>query len=101
MLVLSRKAGESLVIGDGITVTVQSVKGDVVRIAIDAPRQVPILRGELVAAGEVNREALGAEDSALQALRAGGRRRKHPGQKVTRYMRRLRHAHGHRRVVYI
>ncbi len=48
MLVLSRKAGESLVIGDGITVTVQSVKGDVVRIAIDAPRQVPILRGELV-----------------------------------------------------
>ena len=49
MLVLSRKAGESLYIGDGITVTVTSTSGGRVKLAIDAPPEVPILRGELLA----------------------------------------------------
>ncbi len=47
MLVLSRKAGEKIIIGDGITLSVVEVKGNRVRIAIDAPDQVRILRGEL------------------------------------------------------
>ncbi len=47
MLVLSRKVGEKIVIGDGITVTVQRVAGGRVSLAIEAPRDVRILRGEL------------------------------------------------------
>ena len=47
MLVLSRKPGEQVVLGDGITLTVVEVRGDRVRLAFDAPDQVRILRGEL------------------------------------------------------
>ena len=46
MLVLSRKPGEQVVLGDGITLTVVEVKGDRVRLAFDAPQQVPIRRAE-------------------------------------------------------
>jgi carbon storage regulator len=48
MLVLTRKIGEKIQIGDGITVTVLDVKGARVRIGIDAPDNVRIVRGELV-----------------------------------------------------
>ena len=47
MLVLSRKPGESVVIGGGIIVRVVEVRGNRVRLAFDAPAQVAILRGEL------------------------------------------------------
>jgi carbon storage regulator len=40
MLVLSRRVGESLVIGDNVVVTVLEVRGDMIRIGIDAPREV-------------------------------------------------------------
>ena len=48
MLVLSRKPGEKVIIGNGITVTVVSVLGNKVRLAFDAPGQVRILRAELL-----------------------------------------------------
>jgi carbon storage regulator len=47
MLVLSRKYGESIVIDGGITVTVLKMKGTVVQLGIDAPRDVSIRRSEL------------------------------------------------------
>ena len=47
MLVLTRRPGEKVVIGDGITVTVVEVRGNRVRVGIEAPGQVRILRGEL------------------------------------------------------
>jgi len=47
MLVLSRKTGETIHIGDAIRITVASLHGNRVRIAIDAPEEVLILRGEL------------------------------------------------------
>ena len=47
MLVLSRKAGEKVVIGDNITVQVVRVKGNRVTIGIVAPADVPVLRNEL------------------------------------------------------
>jgi carbon storage regulator len=47
MLVLSRKLGESIVIGGGVTVTVKKMKGNVVQLGIEAPKEIPILRSEL------------------------------------------------------
>ena len=47
MVVLSRKPGEQVVIGNDITLTVVEVKGNRVRLAFDAPAQARILRAEL------------------------------------------------------
>lgn len=47
MLVMSRKKHESIVIADGITVTVIEVRGDKVRLGIEAPKDVPVHRQEV------------------------------------------------------
>jgi len=47
MLVLSRKHGESVVIGRTITVKVLKMRGNVVQLGFDAPKEIPIHRGEL------------------------------------------------------
>ena len=47
MLVLSRKEGEQLMIGDDIVVTINRISGNRVAVGIDAPRSVRIVRGEL------------------------------------------------------
>jgi len=52
MLVLSRKTGERIVIGDNITVVVNRIDGNRVSIGIEAPRDVRIVRGELPDAAE-------------------------------------------------
>ena len=49
MLVLSRKLGEKIHIGDNITVTIVDIDRGKVRIGIEAPREVPVFRHELVA----------------------------------------------------
>ena len=49
MLVLSRRIGERIVIDDQIVVTVVEIKGDKVRLGIEAPKEIPIWQGELVA----------------------------------------------------
>ena len=48
MLVLTRKLGEQLQIGDNVIVTISSINGNTVRIAVEAPRETRILRGELL-----------------------------------------------------
>ncbi|MEN4052790.1 MULTISPECIES: carbon storage regulator CsrA [Sulfurimonas] len=48
MLVLARKLNESIVIGDNITIKVVSVENGVVKLGIDAPREVSIIRSELI-----------------------------------------------------
>jgi carbon storage regulator len=69
MLVLSRKVGESIVIGDDVTVTILEVRGDVVRVGIDAPRSVAVHRAELLEQLEVsNRESASPSDDAVASL---------------------------------
>ena len=47
MLILGRRVGESLIIGDDVTVTVLGINGNQVRIGVDAPRNVPVHREEI------------------------------------------------------
>jgi carbon storage regulator len=69
MLVLSRRVGESVVVGDDVTITVLEVRGDVVRIGIDAPRSVAVHRAELLEQLEtINREAASPSDDAVESL---------------------------------
>ncbi|PJJ73269.1 carbon storage regulator [Diaminobutyricimonas aerilata] len=69
MLVLTRKKGERVMIGDDIVITVIDVRGDSVRIGLDAPKGVPIQRAEVVAAvAEQNRAAAQTDDAAAETL---------------------------------
>lgn len=47
MLILTRRVGETLIIGDKVTVTVLGVKGNQVRIGVNAPKDVPVHRQEI------------------------------------------------------
>ena len=68
MLILQRKAGESLVIGEDITIRVVSVDGMRVRLAISAPEDVSILRSELVTATAANRDSAMEEFAPAELL---------------------------------
>lgn len=50
MLVLARKKNEQICIGDGVVITVVDIRGDKVRLGIEAPRDVPVHRSEVLAA---------------------------------------------------
>jgi carbon storage regulator len=65
MLVLSRKKNESIVIGDGIEITVVEVRGSVVRLGIKAPASVPVHRDEV--RRRIDREELAAGQDSRQS----------------------------------
>ena len=64
MLVLSRKRNESVVIDDKIVITVVEVRGDKVRLGIQAPRDVPVHRSEILAAIQQEQTAAATKTSA-------------------------------------
>ena len=57
MLVLSRKRDESIVIADNIVITIVEIRGDKVRLGIDAPRDVTVHRSEIYAAIQNDKES--------------------------------------------
>lgn len=76
MLVITRKAGQGLLIGDEIRVVVLESHSDSARIGIEAPASVPVLREEL--AEEVrqnNQQAARVDPAALEAFSQGVRQR--------------------------
>jgi len=63
MLILTRKAGQNLVIGDHITVKILEIKGDAVKIGIEAPKEVAVNRQEVYEAiRQANRAAALSHD---------------------------------------
>ena len=56
MLVLSRQRDESIIIGDNIVVTIVDIRGDKVRLGIEAPKEIAVLRKELVVGSATKRE---------------------------------------------
>ena len=67
MLILQRKKGESLSINHNITLTVMETGADWVKLALSAPKDISILRKELVEAAKANRESAGV--SSLTAVK--------------------------------
>ena len=71
MLVLTRKPGQAISIGDSVEVYVVEVRGDQVRLSIRAPRSIPILRQEIVdQIRRENCEAATADPNQLQIVTA-------------------------------
>ena len=77
MLVLARKKGESIMIGDQIEVVILGTEGDVVKLGIRAPKQVQVYRKEIYEAiKQSNREASAQTPSLEQLGKLYGKREK-------------------------
>lgn len=68
MLILRRKKNESLLIGENIRITIIDCASDGVRLAIDAPKQISILREELSEAEQTNKTALSPDLNSVLKL---------------------------------
>ena len=69
MLVLTRRSGESVMVGDDVVITVLDTRGDVVRLGILAPRSIQVHREEVYRELQrANREAASPSESAVEAL---------------------------------
>lgn len=71
MLVLSRQRDESIIIGDNVVVTIVDVRGDKVRLGIDAPVEIPVHRREVYEA--IQRENKRAAETATGDARQVGK----------------------------
>jgi carbon storage regulator len=72
MLILTRRVGETLMIGDSVTVTILGVKGNQVRVGITAPKDVAVHREEIFQ--RIGREGAGAGGSETGGDKAGAER---------------------------
>ena len=70
MLVLSRKKNESIVINDDITIVVVEIRGDKVRLGVEAPKEVPVHRREVFDA--IHRNELAAGDKTASKTDSAG-----------------------------
>lgn len=68
MLILQRKAGEAIHIGEDIIIRISEIGSDRVKVAIDAPREYSIVREELITAAETNKQSAGVDISVIQSM---------------------------------
>ncbi|WP_055071333.1 carbon storage regulator CsrA [Clostridium massiliamazoniense] len=69
MLVLSRKKGESILIGENIEISVMKIEDGLVKLSINAPKEISILRKELVLeVTDENKAAIGGDLSLLKLI---------------------------------
>lgn len=71
MLVLSRKLGESIQIGDDVTVTVLGIHGATIKLGTTAPRDVPIHRTEIISPADVHQAVIVHGDGTAQGTHGG------------------------------
>jgi carbon storage regulator (csrA) len=70
MLALTRKVGEQIIINDNIILTIVDIRGDNIRLAIDAPREIKIYRGEIYQAIVAeNKQAITPDVERLAVLK--------------------------------
>jgi len=80
MLVLTRKVGEKIYLGENIIVTVTAVSGQQVRLGFTAPAEVSILRNELLVRGEERQEEAGLQNAESEGKRHRRLRMFRPGR---------------------
>ena len=77
MLVLSRQRDESIMIGDNIVVTIVDIRGDKVRVGINAPTEIPVHRQEIYEAIQrENQRAARLEPKDLRSVNPTGHKRR-------------------------
>lgn len=77
MLVLSRHRDESIIIGDDVVVTIVDIRGDKVRLGIEAPTSIPVHRQEVYEAIQrENKKAAKLDPSDTSSLEPGGNKRR-------------------------
>ncbi len=76
MLILRRKKNESILIGNDIRITILECTAEGIRVAIDAPKEIPIVREELIEAEKVNKTSLAPKASSVRSLQAALSRNK-------------------------
>lgn len=69
MLVLARRTGESIIIGENIEITVAEVQGDKVKLGITAPKEIPVLRRELLEEAESANETAASPNVDIEILK--------------------------------
>ena len=69
MLMMTRRAGQKIVLGDNITIEVVEVAGNTVRLGVDAPRSVPVYREEIWTAVRAENEAAATATQLPEAPR--------------------------------
>ncbi len=80
MLILTRRAGETVMIGSDVTITVLGVKGNQVRIGINAPKDVAVHREEIYERIQSEKAAGKSEPAAEEATAAAGPDTESPDQ---------------------
>ncbi len=75
MLVLSRKKNESIIINDNITIVVVEIRGDKVRLGVEAPKEVPVHRSEVM-------DRIHQNEAARKAAEAGAGQPENPGSEA-------------------
>ena len=74
MLILSRKTNEKIMIGDDISVSIIEIRGDQVRIGVDAPKSVKVFRQEVYDAIRAENKAAAQSGAVLPALKIEAKR---------------------------